>query len=142
MRISDWSSDVCSADLAAVKGTRFDNGNIELENAAYTPCPVEDDEGCPKNPSWQIRAVKVMYDRVENKVRYKGARVEIFGLPLIPLPGPSPTIINESSSGILVPDIRLDLSNDFAIVVPYSLNLAPHRAITTPPHHSTNHAPK
>jgi LPS-assembly protein len=73
--------------LAAVRGTRFDNGNIELENAAYTPCPVEDDEGCPKNPSWQIRAVKVMYDRVENKVRYKGARVEIFGLPLIPLPG-------------------------------------------------------
>src|SRR3546814_13240358 len=37
--------------LAAVRGTRFDNGNIELENAAYTPCPVEDDEGCPKNPS-------------------------------------------------------------------------------------------
>src|SRR3546814_20783380 len=53
--------------LAAVRGTRFDNGNIELENAAYTPCPVEDDEGCPKNPSWQIRAVKVVYDRVENK---------------------------------------------------------------------------
>src|SRR3546814_6133934 len=37
--------------LAAVKGTRFDNGNIELENAAYTPCPVEDAEGCPTNPS-------------------------------------------------------------------------------------------
>src|SRR3546814_4426202 len=32
--------------LAAVRGTRFDNGNIELENAAYTPCPGEDDEGC------------------------------------------------------------------------------------------------
>src|SRR3546814_13155052 len=62
--------------LAAVRGTRFDNGNIELENAAYTPCPVEDDEGCPKNPSWQIRAVKVMYDRVENKVRYKGRSEE------------------------------------------------------------------
>src|SRR3546814_6561556 len=117
MRISDWSSDVCSADLAAVKGTRFDNGNIELENAAYTPCPVEDDEGCPKNPSWQIRAVKVMYDRVENKVRYKGARVEIFGLPLIPLPGLSHTINNEASSGILVPEIRLDRSNGFEIAV-------------------------
>src|SRR3546814_5182805 len=99
MRMSDWSSDVCSSDLnllvvldngarlAAGRGTRFDNGNIELENAAYTPFPAEDDEGCPKNPSWQIRAVKVMYDRVANKVRYKGARVEIFGLPLIPLPG-------------------------------------------------------
>ena len=62
------------ARLAAVKGTRFDNGNIELENAAYTPCPVEDGSGCPKNPSWQIRAVRVIYDRTKNKVKYKGAR--------------------------------------------------------------------
>ena len=69
--------------LAAIKGTRFENGNIELENAAYTPCPVEDSQGCPKNPSWQIRAVRVTYDRAKNKIRYKGARVEIFGLSLI-----------------------------------------------------------
>ncbi len=34
--------------MAAVKGTRFENGNIELENAAYTACSVEDSEGCPK----------------------------------------------------------------------------------------------
>src|SRR3546814_5835153 len=55
--------------LAAVRGTRFDNGNIELENAAYTPCPVVDEAGCPKKPSWQIRAVRVLYDRAKNKVR-------------------------------------------------------------------------
>jgi LPS-assembly protein len=36
------------ARLAAVRGTRFDNGNIELENAAYTPCPVEDAAGCAR----------------------------------------------------------------------------------------------
>ena len=70
------------ARLAAVKGTRFDNGNIELENAAYTPCPVEDGSGCPKNPSWQVRAVRVIYDRAKNKIRYKGARIEMFGMPL------------------------------------------------------------
>ena len=64
--------------LAAIKGTRFDNGNIELENAAYTPCPVEDNEGCPKNPSWQVRAVRVLYDKAKNKVRTR-ARIEIFG---------------------------------------------------------------
>ncbi|MEQ8310150.1 MAG: LPS assembly protein LptD [Sphingopyxis sp.] len=129
------------ARLAAVKGTRFDNGNIELENAAYTPCPVEDEAGCPKNPSWQIRAVKVMYDRAKNKVRYKGARVEIFGLPLIPLPGLSHPANREAGSGILVPEIRLDRSNGFEIAVPYYLRLAPDRDVTITPHLYTNAAP-
>ncbi len=127
--------------LAAVRGTRFDNGNIELENAAYTPCPVEDDAGCPKNPSWQIRAVRVMYDRAKNKVRYKGARVEIFGLPLIPLPGLSHSVNNQASSGILVPEIRLDRSNGFEIAVPYYIRLAPDRDVTVTPHVYTDAAP-
>src|SRR3546814_14978907 len=89
----------------------------------------------------QIRAVKVMYDRVENKVRYKGARVEIFGLPLIPLPGLSHTINNEASSGILVPEIRLDRSNGFEIAVPYYLRIAPDRDMTITPHLYTDAAP-
>lgn len=127
--------------LAAMKGTRFDNGNIELENAAYTPCPVEDDEGCPKNPSWQIRAVKVIYDRARNKVKYKGARVEIFGLPLIPLPGLSHPANSEAGSGILVPEIRLDRTNGFEIAVPYYIRLAPDRDITITPHLYTSSAP-
>ncbi|HJS09934.1 MAG TPA: LptA/OstA family protein, partial [Sphingopyxis sp.] len=127
--------------LAAIKGTRFDNGNIELENAAYTPCPVEDDEGCPKNPSWQVRAVRVLYDKAKNKVRYKGARIEIFGLPLIPLPGLSHSINNEPSSGLLVPEIRLDRSNGFEIAVPYYLRIAPDRDITITPHLYTSAAP-
>jgi len=127
--------------LAAVKGTRFDNGNIELENAAYTPCPVEDNEGCAKNPSWQIRAVKVIYDKAKDKVRYKGARVEIFGLPLIPLPGLTHSIGGGATSGLLVPEIRLDRSNGFEIAVPYYLRLAPDRDITITPHLYTGAAP-
>ncbi|MBA3941031.1 MAG: LPS-assembly protein LptD [Sphingopyxis sp.] len=127
--------------LAAMKGTRFDNGNIELENAAYTPCPVEDDSGCPKNPSWQIRAVRVTYDRAKNKVKYKGARVEIFGLPLIPLPGLSHPANQEAGSGLLVPEIRLDRTNGFEIAVPYYLRLAPDRDITITPHLYTSSAP-
>ncbi|NIJ36477.1 LPS-assembly protein [Sphingopyxis panaciterrae] len=127
--------------LAAIRGTRFDNGNIELENAAYTPCPVEDNEGCPKNPSWQVRAVKVLYDKAKNKVRYKGARIEIFGLPLIPLPGLSHPLNNEPSSGLLVPEIRLDRSNGFEIAVPYYLRIAPDRDVTITPHIYTGAAP-
>jgi len=127
--------------LAAIRGTRFDNGNVELENAAYTPCPVEDDSGCPKNPSWQIRAVRVMYDRAKNKIRYKGARVEIFGLPLIPLPGLSHPANSEAGSGLLVPEIRLDRSNGFEVAVPYYLRIAPDRDATITPHLYTGAAP-
>ncbi|PQM27949.1 LPS-assembly protein LptD [Sphingopyxis lindanitolerans] len=129
------------ARLAAVKGTRFDNGNIELENAAYTPCPVEDGSGCPKKPTWQIRAVRVIYDRAHNKVRYKGARVEIFGLPLIPLPGLSHPANSEAGSGLLVPEIRLDRTNGFEIAVPYYLRLATDRDITITPHLYTESVP-
>lgn len=127
--------------LAAVRGTRFDNGNIELENAAYTPCPVTDENGCPKNPSWQIRAVRVIYDKAKNKIRYKGARVEIFGLPLIPLPGLSHPATSEAGSGILVPEVRLDRTNGFEIALPYYLRIAPDRDATFTPHVYTNAAP-
>lgn len=127
--------------LASVKGQRFENGNIELENAAYTPCPVVDDEGCPKNPSWQVRAVRVMYDKAKNKVRYKGARIEIFGLPLIPLPGLSHPLDNQPSSGLLVPEVRLDRTNGFEIAVPYYLRIAPDRDLTIKPHIYTGAAP-
>ncbi|KTE20202.1 organic solvent tolerance protein [Sphingopyxis sp. H050] len=129
------------ARLAAVKGTRFDNGNIELENAAYTPCPVADDSGCPKNPSWQVRAVRVIYDRAKNKVKYKGARIELFGLPLIPLPGLSHPANSEAGSGLLVPEIRLDRTNGFEIAIPYYLRLASDRDITITPHLYTSSAP-
>ena len=129
------------ARLAAVQGTRFDNGNIELENAAYTPCRVETEDGCPKNPSWQIRAVRVIYDRKENKARYRGARIEIFGLPLIPLPGLSHPLDNEASSGILVPEVRFDRTNGFEVAIPYYLRLASDRDITITPHVYTDAAP-
>ena len=79
---------------------------------------VEDDAGCPKNPSWQIRAVRVVYDQAKNKIRYKGARVEVFGLPLIPLPGLSHPANNDAGSGILVPDVRLGRTNGFEIALP------------------------
>lgn len=129
------------ARLAAVQGRRFENGNIELANAAYTPCPVVDQNGCPKDPSWQIRADRVTYDRADNKIRYKGARVEIFGLPLIPLPGLSHPANSEPGSGLLVPEVRLDRTNGFEIAVPYYLRLASDRDVTITPHIYTDAAP-
>ncbi len=69
--------------LAADKGQR--QGSIYvLEHAAYTPCRVEDDDGCPKQPTWQIQADRVVYDSKRQWVHYTNARVKLFGLPVIP----------------------------------------------------------
>ncbi len=127
--------------LAAKKGTRFDNGDIILDNAAYTPCRVETADNCPKIPSWQIKAVKVRYDKAGNRVRYQGARVELFGLPLIPLPGLSHQTNNAAGSGLLVPDIRLDRVNGLELQLPYYLRFGPNRDLTVTGHVYTNALP-
>ncbi len=61
-----------------------------LDHAAYSPCRVEDDHGCPKEPTWQIQADRVVYDSARKRVRYNNAKVRLFGLALIPLPGLQP----------------------------------------------------
>ena len=47
--------------LAARRGTRELDETVVLEDAAYTPCTVANTSGCPKEPSWKITAVRVIY---------------------------------------------------------------------------------
>ncbi len=115
--------------LAAKSGTRKD-GRLELEYAAYSPCRVERPDGCPKNPSWQVKAVKVRYDPAKKRVSYVGARIELFGLPLIPLPGLSHPAETRAGSGFLVPNLSLSRSNGLEIEVPYYWRLAKNRDLT------------
>ncbi|MCF8707059.1 LPS-assembly protein LptD [Rhizorhapis sp. SPR117] len=119
--------------LAARSGVR-NNGIITLNRAAYTPCAVEDHNGCPKEPTWQIRAVRVIYDPNRRRVSYKGARVELFGLPLIPLPGLSHPVNGAGGSGLLVPDVGYDRVNGFEFSLPYYLQIASNRSLTITPH--------
>jgi len=115
--------------LVARRGTR-DNGVIVLDSAAYSPCAVERPDGTPKNPSWQIRAVKVVYSPVDDRVRYTGARLELFGLPVIPLPGLSHPVGERRGSGLLVPNIRFSAANGFELSLPYYFSLAENRDLT------------
>lgn len=119
--------------LAAQKGTR--TGDIYvLERAAYTPCRVENDDGCPKEPTWQIQADRVVLDQARERVRYDNARVKLLGMPLIPLPGLRHSIGDEGSSGLLVPSINYDRRNGVEITTPYYWRLSPNRDLTLRPH--------
>lgn len=126
--------------LASVKGTRV-NGVYTLNRAAYTGCAVEDSDGCPKEPTWQINAVKVIYDPTRERVSYTNANIELFGLPLIPLPGLSHPVGDGGSSGLLMPNLRYDRNNGFEVALPYYFKLAPNRDVTVTPHIYTDTLP-
>lgn len=115
--------------LAAMKGERADDGTILLHNAAYTACAVEDEKGCAKNPSWRIIAERVIYDPDHKRVRFKGARLELFGAKLLPLPGLVVTTDGRAISGLLIPDIRLSASNGVELSDSYYLRLAQNKDI-------------
>ncbi|WP_240330778.1 LPS assembly protein LptD [Sphingorhabdus sp. Alg239-R122] len=115
--------------IAAMSGERED-GFITLNRAVYSPYPIENPDGTPRRPTWQIKAVKVVYDPNKEKLSYRGARMELFGVPLVPLPGLSHSINNRSRSGLLVPNVRFSQANGIEYEQPYYISLAPNRDLT------------
>ncbi len=97
--------------LAAANGSRAPDGTVVLSNAVYSACAVEDSAGCPVTPSWRITAERVTYDDTKKLIRFKGARLELFGARLLPMPGLVLTSDGRPISGLLIPDVRLSASN-------------------------------
>lgn len=120
--------------LAAITAERH-NGYTTLYHAAYTACAVVSPDGCPKNPTWQITAVRVMHDPVRHRISYRGATLNLFGTPILGLPGLShPDGSQTGGSGFLVPEIRYGRRNGLEISTPYYLRLTPNRDLTITPH--------
>jgi len=119
--------------LAARKGTRALDETVTLEDAAYTPCAVTTSENCPKEPSWKITAVRVIYRPERSRIYYKGARIDLFGLPSIPLPAFSNPIGGGNDSGLLSPDFRYGRVNGLEFAQPYHIALSPNRGLTLTP---------
>ena len=97
--------------LAAQSGVRGENSQVELRNAAYSACAVEDSDGCPHRPSWRITAKRVVYDPEKKQVRFFGSQIELFGVRLLPLPTIVIATDGRPISGLLIPDIQLSASN-------------------------------
>ena len=116
--------------LAAIKGVRSADGTIALDRAAYSACGVEDTNGCPKQPSWRILAKRVIFDPVNKRLRFNGARLELFGASILPLPGLVVTTDGRAISGLLIPDVRLSASNGIELSDSYYLRLGDNRDLT------------
>lgn len=129
--------------LAAMHGER--KGDITtLNHAAYTPCRVEDDAGCPKRPSWQITAVRVIVDEGKHRISYKDARLTVFGATILALPSfshPDGSDTGHGNSGLLMPNFQVNKSNGVEIDIPYYLQMGRNRDLTITPHIYTAVAP-
>ena len=120
--------------LAAIHAERH-NGVTTLYRAAYTACAVVTPDGCPKDPTWQINAVRVVHDPVRHRISYRGATLNLFGQPILGLPGLShPDGTQGGGTGVLVPEIRYSRRNGLELSVPYYIRLAPNRDATITPH--------
>jgi LPS-assembly protein len=115
--------------LAANRGARKD-GVYTLDYAAYTACKVETADGCPKKPSWEVKALKVVYDPAKKRVVYQGARIELFGLPVIPLPFLSHPVGTKAGSGFLVPSIGFSRNNGVELEQSYYWRITQNRDLT------------
>ena len=127
--------------LAANSGERAANGNILLNNAAYSACDIEDSQGCVKTPSWRVTSRNVVYDPKSKTVRFRGARLELFGIRLMPLPGLALATDGRAISGLLIPNLRFTPSNGLEISETYYQRLANIRDIAATAYVYTKAAP-
>ncbi len=119
--------------LAARSGVRV-NGVSVLNQAIYSPCHVEGSDGCPKQPVWSIKAVRITHDPVKHRISYRDARLEILGKPILFLPAFShPDGSSGRASGLLVPEIEIRNTIGFGVGVPYHFDLGPDRDLTVKP---------
>ncbi|HET8535305.1 MAG TPA: LPS-assembly protein LptD, partial [Sphingomicrobium sp.] len=126
--------------IAAERGTRK-NGVFALENAAYSPCPVTTGGGCPKQPSWMITAAEVIQDPTTGRVKFRGGRLQLFGITLPLLPIFSVGTNGEGATGFLVPELKISKKNGFEVALPYYWRIAPNRDLSIIPHLYTGTLP-
>ena len=110
--------------LAAREGQRDDQGVITLRNAAYSGCAVTNPDGCERKPSWRVIADRVVYDPAHNRIRFYAARLEVFGLPLVPLPGLAINADGSPRSGLMIPGITISGNNGLELSASYYARLA------------------
>ncbi len=113
--------------LAANEARRKADGDIELDKAAFSTCAIVNEDGCPKNPSWRVTAERVYYDQQTQRIRFRGAYLELFGTRLLPLPGLSIRADGTADSGFFIPEIELTASNGVSISDSFYWRMADNR---------------
>ena len=83
----------------------------------------------------------MVYDPDKRRVKYTGARIELFGLPVIPLPFLSHPAETAAGSGFLVPNLRFSRNNGVEIEQGYYWRMSQNRDLTASAHLFSSVAP-
>ena len=113
--------------LAAITGERDPAGYVILADAAYSGCSIADEDGCPRAPTWQINARRVVFKPQERTIFFSGARLRLFGVPLMPLPKLAIASDGRPINGLLIPDIQLTANNGIRVSDTWYQRLGPNQ---------------
>lgn len=128
--------------FAAREGIRLSEDKTELHQAVYSPCSITCADGGTKEPLWQIRADHVLLDRTEQKVTYRDAYMDFYGVPVIYTPYLSHAMPGApNKSGFLLPEYKHDDNLGTVVKVPFYWAIAPDRDATFMPMYLSEEAP-
>ena len=117
---------------AAAFALRRADGSVELTNAYYTACPIcEDSED---EPTWRLRARRVVRDTEDQMIYYRDARLEVLGAPVIYTPvfaHPDPS--SPARSGLLIPTVTVSDILGFSWEQPYLQVVSPYQDVVIAP---------
>lgn len=105
--------------FAAVLGRRSGGKRITLTKAVYSPCRICEDRP-HRPPLWQLKASTIVHDKKAREIRYRDARLEMYGIPVAYTPffsHPDPTV--KRKSGFLTPTFGSSGNLGAFIQVPY-----------------------
>lgn len=119
---------------ATVQRKKQENGlQSTFERAVYSPCRVC--RAKPDNdPTWQVKAHKVVLDEEKQDIIYTDASLEMWGIPVFYTPylsHPSPSV--KRRSGLLSPTFGGDGSTGGFLAIPYYWAISPDKGLTLTP---------
>lgn len=126
----------------ASQALRLDEYTTQLTNATYSACPVcevsKEDELAQatekKPPLWQITAKRATFDEKKQRISYRHAFFEVYGVPIAYTPYFShATPKAPRKSGFLIPKYQNDGTLGTSVSIPYYYSIAENKDLTLTP---------
>ncbi|WP_163932113.1 LPS assembly protein LptD [Paraferrimonas sp. SM1919] len=108
-----------------------ENNDLILNQADFTTCPDND-------LAWILKAREIKLDSKEQWGAIKGAKLELYGVPIFYMPYMTVPISNKRKSGFLFPKFGTSTTKGVELGLPYYWNISPQYDATITPHYMSN----
>jgi LPS-assembly protein len=117
--------------LAAKSAEMKDSMHMQLNDFVYSPCKICEDNLFRYTPLWEIHSQSAELDKESERISYRNATVDLFGVPVAYTPyftTPSPGA--KRKGGLLLPRYDHDGLLGQTVTIPLYLNIAPNMDAT------------